>query len=153
MINRRVFVASVCLALSAPSVSFAEGSALTALQAHEGVQAGSLILIDVRRPEEWLETGVAPGAWLLDMQNENFVGYVNAVLDRNPDHDVAIICRTGNRTGRLMDYFGKNNMSRIKDVSEGMVGGPKGTGWIKSGLPIQDAREAYDAMPKDLTAP
>jgi len=153
MIDRRLFVAGVSTAILSPFFAMAQGAALTATQAYNGLQAGSLILIDVRRPDEWLETGVAPGAWLLDMQDENFVAYVTAVLDRNPDRDVAIICRTGNRTGRLMQFFAENEMTRIQDVSEGMVGGPRGTGWIKSGLPVEDARTVYDAMPKDLTAP
>ncbi len=152
MLSRRLFLSVATFATLLPSGVFADDHVLTASDANTGMLDGSLILIDVRRPEEWVETGVAEGAWLLDMTDENFGAYVAAILDRNPNHDVAVICRTGNRTGRLMSAFAKAGMTGIKDVSEGMVGGPRGTGWIKTGLPLQDAHTAYDAMPKDLTA-
>ena len=130
----------------------AEDNTITAQDALAKLESGELILVDVRRPDEWLSTGVAKGAWLLDMTDENFGAYLNAVLQRNPDHQIAIICRTGNRTGYLQSVLDENGMTGVLDVTEGMAGGPNGTGWIPRGLPIQDAREAYDAMPKDLIA-
>lgn len=152
MLNRRRFLFAATVAAVLPSVGRASDHVLTATDAFDAMLAGNLILIDVRRPDEWLDTGVAPGAWLLDMRDENFVTYVRTVLERNPDHEVAVICRSGTRSGQLMEFFAKNDMTRIKDVTEGMVGGSRGTGWIPSGLPVQDARVVYDAMPKDLTA-
>jgi len=125
---------------------------MTAEDAYQAMQDGTLILIDVRRPEEWVQTGVAQGAWLLDMTGENFGAYLNAVLDRNPDHDVAIICRTGNRTGYLINQLQKAGIDRVIDVAEGMAGGPNGKGWLNSGLPIGDARTVFDQMPRDLIA-
>jgi rhodanese-related sulfurtransferase len=152
MMNRRTLLAASIAAMLSPVAAMADQSTISAADALDAVQAGTMILIDVRRPEEWMQTGVAEGAWLLDMTNENFGAYLMAVLDRNPDHDVAIICRTGNRTGFLMEQLAKNGIDRVLDVSEGMAGGPNGKGWIPSGLPVADARATYEAMPKDLIA-
>ena len=152
MMNRRTLLAATLAATLSPVAAMAEQSTISAAEANDAVHAGSMILIDVRRPEEWMQTGVAEGAWLLDMTDENFGAYLMAVLDRNPEHDVAIICRTGNRTGYLMERLRKNGIDRVLDVSEGMAGGPNGTGWIPAGLPIAEARATYDAMPKDLIA-
>lgn len=152
MLNRRVLILS--LAASAASLAVpvaASETTLTPTQALAGIEAGSLILIDVRRPEEWQETSVAKGAWLLDMTHKEFGPRLMAVLQRNPGHQVAIICRTGNRTGYLMKVLAENKIEGVLDVTAGMAGGPRGKGWIPSGLPTVTAQEAFEAMPKDLT--
>ncbi|MDP7151285.1 MAG: rhodanese-like domain-containing protein [Paracoccaceae bacterium] len=152
MLNRRHVLFAATIAAASPTVLFASDHVLTATDAYAAMEQGNLILIDVRRPDEWMATGVADGAWLLNMQDERFGGYLMAVLDRNPDKDIAIICRTGSRTAQLMKVLAENGITRVQDVAEGMLGGPRGTGWIKTGLPVVDAQSAYDAMPKDLTA-
>lgn len=149
MLTRRTLVLSMFAAVVAPK-AMAE-TTLTPEQALAGMEEGSLILIDVRRPEEWAETGVAKGAWPLDMTHQKFGPRLLAVLERNPDRKVAIICRTGNRTGYLMKVLAQNGITGVLDVSAGMAGGPRGEGWIPSGLPIVSAKDAFDAMPEDLT--
>ena len=152
MTNRRVFLAGVAAAAAVPfGAAWADADVITAQEALAGVDDGSLILIDVRRPEEWQQTGVAKGAWLLDMTHKQFGPRLLAVLERNPNHRVAIICRTGNRTGYLMQVLAQNGIKDVLNVSEGMAGGPNGKGWIPSGLPLETAQEAFDAMPRDLT--
>lgn len=155
--DRRTFLAATGLAatatmlgLSAPA--FAGSGVLGAQEAHDRLTAGRLILIDIRTPEEWIETGVAPGAWLLDMRAKEFGSWVAATVEFNPGHEVAMICRTGNRTGRVAQWLRGNDFDGVMDVSEGMIGGRHGRGWIPSGLPVVPAREAFDAMPKDLRA-
>ena len=149
MLTRRLFL-SLLAALGFAPMARAE-TTLSPEQALAGMEDGSLILNDVRRPEEWAETGVAKGAWPLDMTHKEFGPRLMAVLQRNPDRKVAIICRTGNRTGYLMKVLAQNKIKGVLDVTSGMAGGPRGKGWIPSGLPTVTAQEAYDAMPKDLT--
>ena len=151
MLTRRRLILTAGAAMLLP-MSVSANNLISASAAHDAVQAGEMILVDVRRPEEWLSTGVAPGAWLLDMTDENFGAYLMAVLERNPDKQVAIICRTGNRTGSLNAALAQSGITTVLDVAEGMVGGPRGTGWIAAGLPVADAREVYEAMPRDLIA-
>ena len=149
MLNRRALMLTMVAFVAAPAAT-AE-TTLTPAQALAGMEAGSLILIDVRRPEEWQETGVAKGAWPLDMTHKQFGARLMAVLERNPGQQVAIICRTGNRTGYLMKVLAENKIEGVSDVTAGMAGGPRGKGWIPSGLPTVTAEEAYSAMPSDLT--
>ena len=152
MISRRQLLFAAVFSALIPTGVLADDHVITASDAYAAMKEGTMILIDVRRPYEWLSTGVAAGAWLLDMTDENFGAYLMAVLERNPSHDVAIVCRTGNRTGRLQSALQDSGITRVPDVTEGMAGGPRGQGWIPTGLPIVEARVAYDAMPKDLTA-
>lgn len=152
MLTRRRFSLALGLLTLIPAGAFADSKTLTAEEAYARVQSGELILIDVRTPQEWQDSGVAEGAWPLDMREQDFGRWIMATLKRNPNRDVAVICRSGNRSGRLMDLFAQNGINGVLDVTEGMLGGPRGKGWIPSGLPIVSANEAYEAMPKDLTA-
>ena len=151
MIKRRMFL-SWLAAMLLPLSARAEAQSLPASEALAGLRAGELILVDVRTPQEWQQTGVAEGAWPLDMTQKDFGGWLMAAIERNPDRKVAVICRTGNRTGRLMQLLSQNGIDGVLDVSEGMAGGPRGTGWIPSGLPVVSAQVAIDSMPKDLVA-
>jgi len=162
VIGRRTFLAATGLTATGLAVSglapglsspaFAGSGVISAQEAYDRLTAGKLILIDIRTPEEWVETGVAPGAWLLDMRAREFGSWIAATVEFNPGHEVAMICRTGNRTGRVMQWLRGNDFDGVMDVSEGMIGGRHGRGWIPSGLPVVPAQEAFDAMPKDLRA-
>ncbi|MDX1782459.1 MAG: rhodanese-like domain-containing protein [Thalassovita sp.] len=152
MIDRRGFVLTLGAFCAVPAIGHAETAVLTPEDAHEGVKAGNLLLVDIRTPEEWQQTGVAEGAWPIDMRRKDFGPILLALLERNPSHRVAVICRTGNRSGYLVDVLRKNGINDVLDVSEGMVGGRNGQGWIKTGLPTVAARDALSGIPGDLTA-
>ena len=150
--QRRVFVGGLAAGVGLATAGQAEGMVLTAQEALAGLEGGDLILIDIRTPREWQDTGVARGAWPMDMRDRRFGARLTGVLERNPDRRVAVICRTGNRSGYLVEVLARNGITNVWDVSEGMAGGPNGKGWIPSGLPIVTARAAQDAMPVDLRA-
>lgn len=103
--------------------------------AHKAALAGDIILIDIRRPDEWEQTRVAEGAIGLDMREDSFVPTLVALRRANPDTPIALICRTGNRTGYVTDALAKQGFPSLVDVREGMEGGPNGPGWLKRGLP------------------
>lgn len=149
MLIRRTFLFTLAGFMAAPMAH--ADTTLTPEQALTGMQDDTLILIDVRRPEEWQQTGVAKGAWLLDMTDKKFGARLMAVRELNPNHQVAIICRTGNRTGHIMKVLAENGIHDVLDVSAGMAGGPRGKGWIPSGLPIVAPQDALDDMPNDLS--
>lgn len=104
-------------------------------EAHAAAKAGEIILIDIRRPEEWLETGIAEGAIGLDMTQDDFIPALIALRQANPAKPLAMICRTGNRTGHVTRTLADSGFPGLVDVSEGMVGGHNGKGWLKRGLP------------------
>lgn len=100
---------------------------------------GEIILIDIRRPEEWKSSGVATPALTITMhQNPRaFFNRVHRALGYDMNKPVAIICAVGVRTRYMQAQMKRVGFLNVVDVSEGMIGGKHGTGWIKSGLPIR----------------
>ncbi len=126
---------------NAPKVSY-----MTPDAAHRAALAGEIILIDIRRPDEWLETKVGEGAVGLDMREDDFVPALVTLRRANPDMPIALICRTGNRSGYVTSALAGQGFPGLVDVNEGMAGGANGPGWLKRGLPT------YDGTPANVTA-
>ncbi len=133
---------AACLLFAAVSGCSTEpqGLQLTAAEAHRRAQAGELTLIDIRRPEEWRETGVAQGAARIDLRQPGGAkGFADAVLrqvDGNRDAPIALICRTGNRTTQMQRVLLENGFTNVYNIREGMAGSAAGPGWIRQGLPV-----------------
>ena len=132
-----VYLGLVCLGLAgltAPS----QAQTLTAPEAYRQVQAGELILVDVRTPQEWLTTGVPKGARLADMKNPRFLHQLKRLDKRSGDKPIALICHGGVRTSKLVQELKKHGFHGLLDVSEGMNGSHDGPGWLARGLPLED---------------
>lgn len=139
-------LAGIALNVSRPDRADAQQASPVATiapdEALKQAQAGDIILIDIRTPEEWAQTGVAEGAIGLDMTRDDFVDQMVALRQANPDTPLALICRTGNRSGYVTDALAKQGFPGLADVKEGMVGGRNGAGWLKRGLPVYEGTEA-----------
>ena len=148
--SRRGFLAISLAMMAFPGAGFPQSGAeigvMTPQEALEASRSGEIILIDIRRPEEWLQTGVAEGAIGLDMTTESFVQDLVALRQANPDTPLAMICRTGNRTGHVTSVLARQGFPGLIDVKEGMVGGRYGLGWLKHGLPT------YEGTAENVTA-
>lgn len=151
MLTRREMIVATICASGLPCVALAETDKLSATNALTQLQNGSLILLDIRTPEEWQASGVAQGAWPMDMRAADFGERLLTTLANNPERKVAVICRSGTRSGRVMDLLAQNGIDGVLDVTEGMLGGPRGRGWIPSGLPVVSAQKAVSSVPEDLT--
>lgn len=114
--------------------------------AHRAARNGEIILIDIRRPEEWQETGLAESAVPLDMTQRDFVDKLIMLRQLYPEKPLALICRTGNRTGHVTTLLAQQGFPGLIDVREGMVGGRHGPGWLTRGLPV------YDGTPGNIRA-
>ena len=89
----------------------------------------NITLVDIRRPEEWKQTGVVAGSNMITLftsrggVNPDFVSQLQRVS--TPDKPVILICRTGNRTRAgstmLVQQLGYKN---VYNVTRGI------TGWI-----------------------
>ena len=115
--------------------------ALTANDASELFQRGETVLIDIRQPEEWRQTGVAEGAVRVSMGHpeggEGFLRDVLAAVDGDRDAHLVLICRTGNRTSQVVPALRRWGFTRVHHIPEGMLGSRAGPGWIRSGLPVE----------------
>ncbi len=116
---------------------------LSAPDAFAKAKAGEVVLIDIRTPDEWKQTGVAPGAKRVNLNNpkggDGFMAEILAALDQDKSRPVALICRTGNRTAMAQRFLTANGFSNVFDVSEGMAGNMSaGPGWLRRGLPVEN---------------
>lgn len=112
--------------------------------AREKALVGEIVMIDIRRPEEWAKTGVPDVALLADMTNRNFLAKITAIRLENPDILLAFSCRTGNRSDYLTGELEKLGLSGIIDVVGGMSGTRGEKGWAKRGLPVRSANDAVN---------
>jgi rhodanese-related sulfurtransferase len=101
-------------------------------------------IVDIRRPEEWKQTGVVDGSILLTAFGQR--GLVKSFPDEfgkqvEKDEPVILICRTGNRTAAISQALSEQlGYEKIINVTDGI------TRWIKEGNPIRkDCPEFVDA--------
>lgn len=144
--RRALLIAAGALLLPFASVHAQQGAPLefNPPEARARASAGDVTLIDVRTPEEWRETGVAPGAARINMHHpEGSDGFVRDVLklvkgDRNAP--IAVICRSGNRSAQVQRYLSGQGFTHVYNVREGMSGSSSGPGWISRGLPVETCK-------------
>ena len=136
--TRRLVLALLAAGLAAPAQA-ADGI-LTAAEAHRAAIAGDILLVDIRRPDEWRRTGIPEGALPLDMRRPDFLAQLDQAVGGDRTRPVALICAAGVRTARVATALRRVGFSDIRDVSEGMTGSRAGPGWLRAGLPVTPAR-------------
>jgi len=115
----------------------ASEGALTVQEAYEQAKAGQIYLIDIRRPEEWQNTGVATPAIPLDMRRRDFEAVLQAIIADGGVRPVALICASGGRSSRMFRQLAAAGFESILDVPEGMHGSGAGPGYLQQGLPTR----------------
>jgi len=128
--------------------AMADTPILSAPDAEAKLASGDMVLLDIRSPQEWADTGLAEGAWPVSMHEPEFGQKLQAILQKVGADQVALICATGGRTGHVTNILRQNGIEGVIDVSEGMMGNPSGPGWIARDMPVvtlEDATAAYEA--------
>ena len=141
----RVFISVVGIALVlivSTAVVFAQTQKMDAPTAYSAARNGDLILLDIRSPAEWAETGIAEGAWPVTMHDAGFSTNLQQILAAYPDRPVALICATGGRSNYVAGVLADNNIPGVIDIAEGMFGNGDAPGWIARDLPIVDVQSA-----------
>ncbi|MEG3639660.1 rhodanese-like domain-containing protein [Magnetococcus sp. PR-3] len=92
-------------------------------------------LYDIRRPEEWRQTGIVKGSKLLSFVTQGGQVYPDFfprfTQETKPEKPVVLICRTGNRSAYLAKYLiEKMGYTTVYNVAAGI------TLWRKQGLPV-----------------
>ncbi|NNK77384.1 MAG: rhodanese-like domain-containing protein [Litoreibacter sp.] len=111
-------------------------TAIDPAMAHSQSLAGEITLIDIRRPEEWAQTGSGEGAVRLDMRRKDFIAALDQIVDGDRAQPVALICARGVRSARMSNLLAAAGFTQIIDVPEGMFGSGAGPGWLRRGLPL-----------------
>lgn len=105
---------------------------ITPADAAKRVADGQAVLVDVREPGEWAETGVAAPAVLL--AKSDFDGAQKdwkPFLAKNAGKEIILYCRSGNRSGKVAAALAE------KGLKVANAGGFKA--WADAGLPVRPA--------------
>jgi rhodanese-related sulfurtransferase len=125
----------------------ARAEVLTAAEAKALAGRGELTIVDVRLPVEWAETGLPAGAEGVSLQNSltrevrgDFVADVLRAVGGDRGRPIALICARGNRSAFAQQLLAAAGFTAVADISEGMVGGANGPGWLARGLPTRPCK-------------
>ena len=124
--DRRLFLAfgsAAALAIAAAGFLFGRGrtpeNLTLASLSGEALQDEGLLLVDIRTPGEWQQTGVIEGARLVTYTDaESFLAEVRPHLQAG--QSLALICRSGNRTSRATRQIAGQIDAPVIDVAGGM---------------------------------
>ena len=116
--------------ITATAACAAETEKITPADAAKLVASGQAVLVDVREPAEWAETGVAAPAVLLAKSDfDGAQAKWKPFLEKNAGKKIILYCRTGNRSGIIAAALA------AKGVTVANAGGFKE--WADAGLPVR----------------
>ena len=102
----------------------------------EKLVAQGVPVIDIRRPEEWQQTGIVKGSHLITFFDKRGNYNAQAWLEKlgpiaGKNDPFVLICRTGNRTGTVSRFLDqKLGYAKVYNVRKGV------TDWIAKGKPV-----------------
>ena len=140
-ISRRMMIGGGLCALAATGgaaaylAPTAAETVMTPPEALEAARAGDILLVDIRRPDEWADTGVPEGAVPIDLRRDDFAEAVTAAR-ASDEQPVALICDSGVRSSRTTVSLDEAGIAPIIDIPEGMLGSFAGPGWLERDLPV-----------------
>jgi rhodanese-related sulfurtransferase len=101
-------------------------SEVSVRDAHAAWRAGGLAIIDCREPDEYEATRI-DGVPLVPMSE--FLARIDELPDDRP---LAIICRSGSRSGQVADYLSATGgHGEVSNVEGGIIA------WAAEGLPYE----------------
>ena len=96
------------------------------------------LVIDIRTPQEWQNTGIIPGSHPVKFFDKN--GKYDAdqwlatvkQLQTSPDQEIILVCRSGGRSGRVGNLLTqKLNISNVSHFQNGI------SSWIREKRPTE----------------
>jgi len=106
---------------------------------------GELTIIDIRRPDEWRDTGLPAGAARATVNfsrgGSDFLARMRKVTGGDKDAPIALICAAGVRSRHAAALLRNRGYRNVLDISEGMLGNARGPGWLQRQLPTEPCSE------------
>lgn len=85
--------------------------------------ANGALLVDIRTPPEWAQTGVIEDARLIEFNFEKPTTFLPQIAaDLADGRDLVLICNSGNRSQVVADYLSKQIPNRIVSIKGGIQG-------------------------------
>lgn len=98
------------------------------------------LVIDIRTPQEWQNTGIIPGSHPVSFfdqnGNYNIEQWLAEVqeLRSSPDQEIILVCHSGGRSGRVGKLLTEElSMSHVSHLQNGI------SAWIKEQRPTEKA--------------
>ncbi|TYB82403.1 rhodanese-like domain-containing protein [Maritimibacter fusiformis] len=84
------------------------------------MRASGALVVDIRTPPEWYQTGVIEGARLIPFHDPNaFVREIEG--DIADGRDVVLVCRSGSRTQAAGMYLSRMIPNKVISAAGGMI--------------------------------
>lgn len=127
-----LFIATACDSATSSSGKASAGASASLYTNINNTELAKMLedkitLVDIRRPEEWKQTGVVSGSNMITLfdsrggVNPDFVSELQKVS--SPDKPVILICRTGNRTRAASTMLVKQlGYKNVYNVTRGIKG-------------------------------
>lgn len=116
------------------SVAADDLATVTVRQA-EALRRDGIRILDVRRNEEWRETGIVPGSILVtafDAEGRLNPAFLQSVQQQTDStQPLMLICRSGNRSAKISTVLQEAGYTRLYNVAGGM------RAWQSEGLPVE----------------
>lgn len=102
--------------------------------ANERVRKKALILVDVRTEREWREGGIPKGAHAVTLGSPRMVDTIYGLMKEDASKPVAVICRSGMRSGRAAKLLVDAGLTDVSNVRGGLMA------WTSANLPVTPYR-------------
>jgi rhodanese-related sulfurtransferase len=132
-LSRRHLLAALSATVLAETARAQSSGTLSARETHDGVTAGVLLVIDIRTPDEWTDTGVPQGAVRLDAESAGFEVRLAGIRLDHPGKRIALIDRSGGLAASLQAKLAGRGWRDLVMVRGGMLGPG---GWLSENLPV-----------------
>jgi rhodanese-related sulfurtransferase len=132
--KRRTVLIGVAAIASGAARSQTPVSSLAAREVHDGVKAGKLILVDIRAPEEWADTGVPRGALRFDAEASGFEVRLAGLRVDFPGKRIVLIARSGGAAVSVQQKLAARGWRELSVVRGGVLGAG---GWLAEKLPVE----------------
>lgn len=109
------------------TVGTAAAATVTYDDLKSGLDKGAIVLVDIREPDEFV-AGHVPGAINLPLSR-----FTPAALPKPADKRVVIMCRSGNRSGRLAQILPSIGRDDVADYTGSMIDWTRRGGMIVKG--------------------
>jgi rhodanese-related sulfurtransferase len=136
------FLLVALIAAGLPPSSAGAGGNVSVTRAYGETGAGERLLIDVRSPQEWRQTGLPQGARTVTIHQRatSFLDGILAAASGDKDKPIALICATGMRSKRAQQFLETQGFTNVVSVDGGLFGTPRAAGWMQRGLPMEPCR-------------
>ena len=90
-----------------------------------------IYMVDLRRPGEWIETGVIQNSRLItDQKLLKDIDFGNLGEELENEKEVILICRSGNRSGRMTSFFRDHRNIKAINLRGGIIA------WKRNGFAV-----------------